>query len=163
MKRIIFLDIDGVLASYKFLVSRTIEDYDKLPGRGYVEPAKVELLNQLEGAEVVISSSWGYDKGRTAEALIANGLKLPIVGYTRRLTHQFEWVCRGNEIEEWIITNIDNNASTKFGNSKKDFKYVIFDDESDFLLGQAANFIQTNGENALTQEDIDKAKKILEL
>ena len=47
MKRYLFLDIDGVLASYEFLKTR----------RGFIDPDKVALLNQLEGVEVVISSS----------------------------------------------------------------------------------------------------------
>ena len=48
-KRIIFLDIDGVLASIPYLCS----------GKGFVDPEKCKLLNQLEdlGVEVVISSS----------------------------------------------------------------------------------------------------------
>lgn len=162
MRRIIFLDIDGVLASYSFLASRTPEDYET-PGRGFVEPAKVQLLNQLKGAEVVISSSWGYDNGNTERALIANGLELPIVGYTRRLTHQFDWACRGNEIEDWIISNVSNFASTKFGHDEEGFSYVIFDDDSDFLLGQRFHLIITNGHEALTQEHIDEAKCILNL
>lgn len=163
MRRIIFLDIDGVLASYGFLASRTIEDYEKLPGRGFVEPAKVQLLNQLKGAEVVISSSWGYDHGKTEQTLVANGLELPIIGYTRRLTNQFEWACRGNEIEDWLITNISGSVRTKFGHDEKDFSYVIFDDDSDFLLGQHSHLIITNGSEALTQAHVDKAKSILSL
>ena len=42
-----------------------------------------------------------------------------------------------------------------------DYEYVIFDDDSDFLLGQANNLIQTSQETALVQADIDKARKIL--
>lgn len=42
-----------------------------------------------------------------------------------------------------------------------DYEYVIFDDDCDFLLGQANNFIQTNRDTALVQADIDKARKIL--
>ena len=42
-----------------------------------------------------------------------------------------------------------------------DYEYVIFDDDCDFLLGQANNFIQTSQETALVQADIDKARKIL--
>lgn len=42
-----------------------------------------------------------------------------------------------------------------------DYEYVIFDDDTDFLLGQKDNFIQTNEEFGLTDEDIDKAIKIL--
>jgi len=156
-KYIIFLDIDGVLASHKYLCS----------GKGYIDPEKVSLLNQLEGAEIVISSSWGYDDGKTEESLRKCGLKLPIIGYT---DHYYEeWLCRGNEIEKWLRDNADG-MGTKWGDEylhkpyqNFDYEYVIFDDNEDFLLGQASHFIQTEEEYALTQEDIDKARKILKL
>ena len=50
-KRIVFLDIDGVMASIPFLYK----------GKGLIDPEKCKLLNTLEniGAEIVISSSWG--------------------------------------------------------------------------------------------------------
>ena len=42
-----------------------------------------------------------------------------------------------------------------------DYEYVIFDDDSDMLLGQADNFIRVNPMTGVTQADIDKARKIL--
>lgn len=162
MKKIIFLDIDGVLASYKYLCT----------GKGFIDPEKVALLNQLEDAEVVISSSWGYDNGKTEKSLKDCGLKLPIIGYTSHFSEI--WLCRGNEIEKWLQDNVGGMCS-KFGSDSAgepyyrkrcseddiDYEYVIFDDDTDMLLGQVNNFIQTNEETALTQEDIDKARKIL--
>ena len=55
-KRIVFLDIDGVMASTPFLCK----------GNSLIDPEKCKLLNTLEsiGAEIVISSSWGYDGGK---------------------------------------------------------------------------------------------------
>ena len=55
-KKILFLDIDGVLASVDFLC--------RTAGRtGFIDKEKVALLNKLKpyGVEVVISSSWGYN------------------------------------------------------------------------------------------------------
>ena len=48
-----------------------------------------------------------------------------------------------------------------YGDNIPDYEYVIFDDDSDFLLGQKDNFIRTNRLTGLTQADIDKARKIL--
>ena len=47
-KKILFLDIDGVLASYDYLLSL----------KGFIDKEKVALLNMLKpyGVEVVISS-----------------------------------------------------------------------------------------------------------
>ena len=98
-KKLIFLDIDGVLASIPYLCK----------GKGFIDPSKCKLLNQLEdiGAEVVISSSWGYDGGRTEQSLKGCGLKLPIIGYTDHSVHyNHNWACRGNEIEKWLLDNM---------------------------------------------------------
>lgn len=154
-KNIIMLDIDGVLNSDRW--------YNKTKGRGGdIDPENIALLNQLQdlGAEIVISSSWGEDGGRTEKALRDVGLVLPIVGYTRH-SHE-DWLCRGNDIERWFCENF-HSYGTKFGSKyyQKDYEFVIFDDDSDMLLGQKDNFIQTSRETGITQEDIDKAKKIL--
>lgn len=159
-KRIIFLDIDGVVT--------TSENY------GRIDPNCVKKLNKLKdiGAEVVISSSWGYDEGRTEKTLIGCGLELPIVGYT---DHYYEdWLCRGNEIEKWLRNNF-GGMCTKYGtdyddvpyyrkhyhDNDIDYEFVIFDDDADMLLGQKDNFIQTDEELGITDEDIEKARKIL--
>ena len=42
-----------------------------------------------------------------------------------------------------------------------DYEYVIFDDDTDFLLGQKDNFIQTNERTGITEEDVERARKIL--
>ena len=84
-KKIIFLDIDGVLAG---------EDFFRKRLGGFIDPKKIELINQLKGAEIVISSSWGYDNGRTEKSLRDCGLTLPIIGYTKH--EHVDWICRGN-------------------------------------------------------------------
>lgn len=164
-KKIVFLDIDGVMASIPFLCT----------GKGYIDPKKCKLLNQLGeiGAEIVISSSWGYDNGRTEDSLRKCGLTLPIIGYTQ---HYYEdWLCRGNEIEKWIHDNL-GGMGTKYGydddddepyyrkhykDTDVDYEYVIFDDDCDFLLGQKEHFIKTNQQTGLTKRDINKAIKLL--
>jgi len=154
MRKILFLDIDGVLAGYKFLGT----------GKGFIDPDKVKLLNQLSkyNVEVVISSSWGYDNGRTEKTLREVGLKLPIIGYTEHF--HVDWFCRGNEIEKWLYTTF-GGMCTKYGKEYQDKNYVyaILDDDTDFLLGQKDNFVQTNEEYGITQDDIEKIKNILKV
>lgn len=152
MKRIIFLDIDGVLAGYEFLMTR----------KGFIDPEKVALLNELEDVEIVISSSWGYDNGRTEKSLRGCGLTLPIIGYTEHFYQ--DWICRGNEIEKWLCDTF-HGMGTKFGHYYVDspYEYVIVDDDSDMLLGQAEHFVKTNRETGITKEDIEKIKTILKL
>jgi hypothetical protein len=162
-KKIIFLDVDGVLNSDDW--------YNKTRGRsGDFDPEAIALLNQLQDveAEVVISSSWGESAIKPLQDV---GLKLPILGITQHFYQ--DWLCRGNEIEKWLLDNFGGMA-TKYGENEDgvpyyrsynhnhgDYEYVIFDDDSDFLLGQANNFIQTARKTGLTQAVIEKAKKIL--
>lgn len=152
--KIVFLDIDGVCNSNDF--------YNKTRGRsGDFDPVSIALLNQLEsvGAEVVVTSSWGEDG---VEQLKNVGLKLPILGCTKKLHYKFDWACRGNEIDYWL-TQTFGGMGTCFGSKYQDknYEYVIFDDDVDMLLGQADNFIRTDRKTGLTQADIDKAIKIL--
>ena len=165
IKKIVFLDIDGVMASIPFLCK----------GKGFIDPEKCKLLNTLEsiGAEIVISSSWGYDGGRTEKALRECGLTLPIIGYREHF--YLNWLCRGNEIEKWLKDNV-GGMCTKYGHDRLtdepyyrkhynpddvDYEYVIFDDDTDFLLGQKDNFIKIDENTGITMKHIKKAMKIL--
>lgn len=42
-----------------------------------------------------------------------------------------------------------------------DYEYVIFDDDTDFLLVQKDNFIHVDEQTGLTDKDVEKARKIL--
>ena len=150
---ILFLDIDGVLAGEKYLCS----------GKGFIDPECVAKLNTLSdlNVKIVISSSWGEDGGRTKKTLEDCGLKLPIIGYTEHF-HK-DWMCRGNEIEKWL-QDMYGGMSTKWGKEYNDgkFHYAILDDDSDFLLGQADNFVKVKSYDGLTDEDVKKVREILE-
>ena len=153
-KKILFLDIDGVLASTDYLSSR----------KGFIDKEKVALLNMLKsyGVEVVISSSWGYNDD-TVKQLTACGLELPIIGGTDHL--YTDWICRGNEIAKWIVNTFDEyNVFTGKASpySEKDYEYVILDDDEDMLMCQKDNFIHVDRDTALTEENINKAIDILE-
>lgn len=155
--KLIFLDIDGVLNSEVFFVEKRTKGSHEM-----IDKDCISLLNQLEGAAVVVTSSWGENNGKTTEDLNAAGLKLPILGYTTKLHYEFEWACRGNEIEKWLRRTY-GGMGTMFGHEYESaiYDYVIFDDDADMLLGQANHFIRVNRYTGLTQEDIDKARKIL--
>lgn len=159
-RRICFLDIDGVVTTSKCY--------------GRIDPECIKKLNRLNeiGTEIVISSSWGYDDGRTEKSLQGCGLEVPIIGYT---DHYYEdWLCRGNEIEKWLRDNF-GGMCTKYSedydgepyyrkhyhDEDVDYEFVILDDNTDMLLGQKDNFIQTDEEKGVSDEDIDKAIKIL--
>ena len=164
-KKIVFLDIDSVVNSEQW--------YMKTKGRsGDFDPEAIALLNQLKyiGTEVVISSSWGEDGIKPLQDV---GLVLPIIGVTEHF--HVDWFCRGNEIEKWLVESFGGMGTKygcddsgmpyyrkRYGDKLTDYEYVILDDDTDFLLGQADNFIHVDRNTGITQEDIDKAIAILE-
>ena len=159
MKKIIFLDIDGVLNSVAWF-NKTLGQKQK----GQIDPDAVSLLNELRGCEIVLTSSWGNRNGETEKTLKENGLEIPIIDCTVKVHHKFYWACRGNEIEEWILRNGEGAARTAFGRAdEENFRYVILDDDSDMLLGQAKHFIHINNNVGISAKDIEKAKAILKL
>lgn len=108
-RRFIFLDIDGVLNHnewYEYLhQTYPREELCKWDMNKYhMSPFTTQLLNQLEGCEVVISSSWGYDE-KTVQGLRDAGLKLPIIGGTIHKSLNDRSLCRGNDIARWFIEN----------------------------------------------------------
>lgn len=144
MKRLIFLDIDGCMASYSYLMS----------GKGYVDPQKsamIETLCERTGAKIVISSSWGEYEGK--KALVAAGIKEErVIGAIEPLERDCPWLTRGNSIEKWLCRNINKDEA---------FSYVIIDDNADFLMSQEEFFVQTNPNEGITERDIEKAEEIL--
>lgn len=159
MKKLIFLDIDGVLNSENWYYrSRVLKNTNN---QGDFDPETIKLLNELKDCEVVISSSWG-DMADTP--LILNGLTLPIIGHIDHSPYYNNpWICRGNCIAKWLLDN--GYYCSRFGNHspEKDYKYVIFDDDNDMLMSQKNNFIYVNRKIGLSQKDINKAKKILKI
>ena len=107
-RRVIFLDIDGVLAP--------IRDWDRY---GNLEPACIEVLNEIvtrAGAQVVVSSTWRH--GRTVAELQA---MLDEGGFTGCVVDKTPAGApgegRGDEIAAWLA------AHTVGG-------YVIIDDHA---------------------------------
>lgn len=141
--KILFLDIDGVLAGYDWFVKRE-------HGGDFIDPEKVALINCID-CEIVISSSWGEDGGRTERNLRDKGLKLPIIGYTEHYEIGRDWIVRGNSIQKWLQDNMKDS----------DYQYAIVDDNADMLLSQKDHLVQTNEECGLTIDDVEKICKIL--
>jgi len=167
MQKIIFLDIDGVLATPECLGE------DRTWG---IVQSKQDLLSDLlimTGAKIVLSSSWRKNElEATKQFMTDNNFRFSrdIIGITIRA---YQWlekgtgihlsIPRGVEIKQWIDANIHSNNGKDWNRKKLgiDFNYVILDDESDMLLEQSKNFVQCQSEIGLTSEIIMKAKEIL--
>ena len=190
-KRYIFLDVDGVLNHPEFYESRRLVG-GHLSSHvthlsSHVDPKCIKLLNQLEGCEVVMITSWSHEE--CMEVLPKLGLKLPVIGGVKARELAYQWIVRGNSIAEWFVDNYGSMPRDSFFDSfepdgwwhpgrnwdfeKGEFRlvkeskfgisYVIFDDNADMLMDQKNHFIHINPHTGITQEDINKAKQILNL
>ena len=166
MDKIIFLDIDGVLATPEYLKD----------GQWALNPEKQKLLGEIlvqTDAKIVLSSSWRYSTlKKTKEHMESEGFLFNdlLIGVTIRAYQFLERgtgihlsIPRGVEIKQWIDTHIhsDNGKNWKRKKLGKDFTYVILDDESDMLLEHKDNFIHTKSNIGLTDDDVIGAVAIL--
>lgn len=189
-KRYIFLDVDGVLnhpAWYEKNREKHLsyKEYEHIVR--HLDPEKIDLLNQLEGCEVVLSTSWDHDE------CIANmpgcGLKLPIIGGIKCFELYRKYMVRGNSIAEWFVEQygdmprdsffdsfektgwwhphsryiVENGVGRVVFQDNLAISYVIFDDNADMLMDQKNHFIHVDSSIGLTQENINQAKQILNI
>lgn len=163
--KVLFLDIDGVLNSFKW-----IENGGKFGrGPGYKQsPTKEQLswdpstINELRrvvtetGCHIVISSSWrGWgDMARQIwQAMFAcyDWADAPVIGETPDLPHWngkvYLATIRGDEVAAWLK---DHPEVTHF---------ACVDDNSDFHPGQ--NLVQTDIANGLTAVESNRLINLL--
>ena len=164
MRKVIFLDIDGVLNTgwcYTQMDRNTPKDK-----YGYAfDPKSVANLKKIleeTGADIVISSSWKSLGLSELEEMWQNrGLPGKLIGITPNsvsdemllnadLDHMEIFSIRGMEIKEWL---------DKHG--KKVSHYVIIDDMDSFLSSQQSHFVQTDPEVGITNEDVKKVVHLL--
>ena len=155
MKKIIFLDIDGVLNSHRWwdkfheegLASQEGYDFD-------LDPEAIMKLNRImlkvPDVKIVITSTWRFDFKDTVERLQAQGLVIPVIDRTSVSLHESRMLPRGVLVDKWISENARDTCN-----------YVIFDDDRDFLLDQQWNFIQTDTAIGLTDGAVETAIAIL--
>lgn len=157
MKKVIFLDFDGVI---------TTPDSQYTPMR-----EKVELVRRILDATdsvIVLSSSWRpyWDKDCIQEEIIRQIRVNPyydpsveilfpyIVGCTPRVSNSIRWYhtnSRGYEIKSYL----DEHPEVE--------QYVIIDDDNicPVSLDMESRTIYTNHFDGITEEDTDKAIEIL--
>jgi len=160
MIKIIFLDIDGVIAT---------------PESGYnLSQEKQELLEIIlkeTDAKIVLSSSWRkHNVKDSIDFMLMSGFRFcnSIIGVTIRAYHYLQKgvhlsIPRGVEIKQWIDTNIHSENGKNY-NPKElgvDYNYVILDDDTDMLLEHKDNYVSIDGNIGLSLIDVYKAIYIL--
>lgn len=167
MRKIIFLDVDGVLAT-----NESLKD-----GQWAIVEARQNQFKKIVEAipelEIVLSSSWRkWDLESTREFMKEEGFWYweKIIGITIRAYQYLDRtkkihlsIPRGVEIMQWIDTNIHSDNGKNYNRKILgiDYKYVILDDEKDMLYTQRNNFVQTNSTKGLTKVDVAKVLNIL--
>jgi hypothetical protein len=138
IRRVIFLDIDGVLAP--------IRRWDRY---GDLESACIQVLNEIAArgdAGVVVSSTWRH--GKTVAELQA---MLDAEGFTGRVLDKtpsdIPGASRGEEIAAWLKAHAVDG-------------YVILDDHSD--VGELrTHLVQTHPAHGLQPDDAPRAIAML--
>ncbi len=159
MRKIIFLDIDGVLNSFEFQFGKHSKWSSNK--RSQIDPNAVNLLNKLinsTNADVVLSSTWRilhYDI--LQEILNEMGCIANIIDKTPQ-THfkakKYKHCQRGMQIQEWINKN-EEVFSVKNGD-----RFIILDDSTD--MGHLTSYlIKTSSLVGLTDKDVEKAIAVL--
>jgi hypothetical protein len=166
MNPLIFLDIDGVLNSQLYLVSTRAERIGKSERsiNDDLDPQAVTRLNDLcasTGAKVVITSTWRLNRAvdELQSILESRGFTGEAIDKTEDLRRgeAADCILRGNEILHWIKGHPELCGAPYW-----DYKrYVILDDDSDFLYWQRDNLIITDPYCGLTPRDVFKARRVL--
>ena len=137
-RRVIFLDIDGVLAP--------IRHWDRY---GDLDPACIAVLNEIAAAgaaEIVVSSTWRYGRTRAELQVLlqAQGFTGTVLDTTPIGTPGSG---RADEIAAWLA---EHPVSS----------YVIIDDHGDMGV-LAARLVQTRPAHGLQQDDVARAIALL--
>ncbi len=154
--KLLFLDIDGVLATRQELMKGLLED------RSHdFNPDAINYLNRLckeTDCSIVISSTWrlGKDIDALRKIFLRRGFVYPekIIGKTLSWLagprdHEFS---RGEEIEVYL------HEATMQAIIQT---YCIVDDDSDMLVHQLPYFVKTEFETGLQKEHYEKIIEIL--
>ena len=152
MRKIIFLDFDGVLNTeyYQGLLQFQGKQWQDQYG-AFFDPRAVRQLKRVidtTGADIVVESSWKY-LGLEAMQELWRVRDLPgrVIDITPSLTGN---ASKGEEIAAWLSEY-----------AMPDARYVIIDDEYVVLDTQIPYFIWTNPYEGLTEEQANRAISIL--
>ena len=144
---IIFLDIDGVLCTQRSCVAQ----------RGLMQTLDpvgikmLELLIQDFKAQIVLSSTWRLHHDQVSmTAILQNAGMKEVPWHQNWKTDNLYVKPRGEEIKKWLVEQGGPNP-----------KYLILDDQSDFLEEQKPYYVETSFDVGITYHNYQQARKIL--
>jgi hypothetical protein len=138
--KLIFLDIDGVLA----LTHKDRDEYGALFHPEFVENLK--SIIDATGAKIVISSTWRASGLEIMQEMwIKRELPGEVIAITPHSLHRF----RGLEIKEYLSNNMQfhrinysKEVQKTYIETSKCKNYIILDDDSDMTYNQREHFIK---------------------
>jgi hypothetical protein len=148
--RIVFLDIDGVLNSERYVRSRTSVPRGELWTVEDIDPEAVRALNHVverTGAKFVLSSSWRHHHtlDEVAALLRERGFSGELIDVTPRLYGE----TRGAEIRTWL--RVQSTPPSAF---------AVLDDDA-ATDGLEPFWIRTDTEQGLTPADAERLAALL--
>lgn len=150
MKKLIFLDINGVI------VNKNKEFQEE-------SCTNIKKLIDETGAKVVITSSMRkYVTNQEIRLSLPKYIAAAVIGYTPvgnfTASSSIDFnVPKGIEVKQWLLTN-KGILGCKFSKYRS---YVIIDDNSDFLYDQTDNLILCESGIGLSHHKFVRAKEIL--
>lgn len=155
MKRIVFLDFDGILNCRRFLRDHAAKSGSRIVAASawrpedHLDPARVARLNAIvadDFARVVVSSSWrcAFDLPRLRELLEGAGFVGEIIDRTPWLVGHGRHV----EIRRWLEATVI--APDRF---------VILDDDQEAGVGFGSRYVFVP--DGLEDEHVDRARRVL--
>lgn len=156
MKRIVFLDFDGVLNDTRFLAAHVAKSGSRVIAASawrpedHLDPARIARLNEIvadDFARVVVSSSWRcqFEIPRLRELLEGVGFK----GEVLDRTPWFPGHGRHVEIKRWLqhqVVEVD--------------RFVILDDDREAGVGFGHRYVFVC--DGLEDEHVERARRVLE-
>ena len=148
-RRVIFLDIDGVVLPLSQPTRRRYEDcaQDQIP---LPLQRLVALLDEHPAIELVLSSSWRIDYGiERARELLPTRHRQRLIGVTPLIGNGSD---RGEECQQWLAEQEENCLFSALDDCRQlfapDFKWLVLvnarrgiDDESICALKQALHLL----------------------
>ena len=140
-RRILFVDIDGVLNS--------VDSAERFQTSDILDPSAVGFLRattEKHEAEIVITSTWRLASGWLALVVgafaEAGWENPPIIGATPELPG-----VRGSEIAAWLTENPTES-------------FIIIDDDADMLYEQIEHFVQCDTQHGFTASEVAEIDRI---
>jgi hypothetical protein len=126
MRKLLFLDVDGVLNDLQVLSSRN--------ELGEVHLKNLQMITSATQCDIILSSTWrlfSEHQNTLKVAFSIHNIPLWIDVTPRIIPQNLSCVPRNQEINAWLVENVNTSA-----------KVVVVDDESDARLTTSHNLIK---------------------